>query len=150
MSKEWKKILERIMHQTRDEMRRGSLIEKEIEQKYEGAKERLLDLIYSQLVPVIEIFTDKNQQEIYQPKIEKTSSSISLKFPIKSSSTTVHLSLDFGFILTDNGYAVTIKTEDYDFVQHRGFTHYGRIDPPVTVKIIQSTITEYIQNLTIT
>jgi hypothetical protein len=149
MSEEWKKVLERMKRQTKDEMRIGNLIEKELEQKYKGEKERLLNLIYSQLRQVIEIFTDENQ-EIYQPKIEKTSSSISLRFPIKSSSTTVHLSLDFGLILTDNGYAVTIRIEDYDFVQQRGFTHYGRIDPPVTVKMIQSTITEYLQNLTIT
>lgn len=146
MTNDWKKQLEHIKQETKDEIRKGSMMEKELRQKYEGLKEKLLEMIQSQLVPVVETFRDKNQNKVDQPKIEKTSSSISLRFPIKSGPTTLHLSIEFGFVLTDNGYAVTTRTEDFDFVQQRGFKHDGRIDPPITVTIIQSKIAAYIQN----
>lgn len=146
MSADWKAELEKMKKEPEGEIAKKREAEEKLRKKYAGDKKKLIDLIHSQLIPVVETFKDEDMDETDQPKIRKYQMGIALYLPIVSHGTHLEFSITFGFNLTDNGYAVITRKTGYDHVQDRPFTSEGRVEAPVTVEGIQNEISAFIRD----
>jgi len=146
MPENWKAELEKMKKETEEEIEKTQEKEKELRKKYEDDKEKILDLVHSQLKPVVETFKEEGMAEIDQPKIQRYQSGISLHLPIVQQGTHIGLSMTFGLIFTDKGYALTTRKSCYDHTRDQVFSTEGYIDAPVTVEGIQNQIREFIRD----
>lgn len=146
MSTDWKKELENLKKTTHQQIEKKNEAEKKLREKFEGEKEKLLELIESQLTPVLETFMDENIPELDQPSIKKHQQAITLNLPIVSGGTHIGLEITFGFRFTDEGYAVRVRRSAYDHVQERTFEHQNFIQPPITAEKIQNQIRAFLND----
>ena len=141
MSEDWKKELESMKKETEEEVERGRKVERELREKYAGEKEKLVELIYAQLKPVEETFKVEGAVK-NQPRLEKYPHGVSLYLPIDHA----YVNIYFGFALTDEGYAVTVRREIFDHKTERNFYFDHYIQAPVTVEGIKKEIREFIRD----
>lgn len=141
MSSDWEAELESMKKETEEEVAKAREGERKLREKHAGEKEKLVELIYAQLKPVEETFkvegADKNQ-----PRLDKHPNIVALYLPIDHTNVSIY----FGFTLTDNGYAVTVRRKMFDREKERNyyFDHY--IQAPVTVEGIKKEIREFIRD----
>lgn len=146
MSADWKAELEETKKATEEDMEEVRKKEEELRKKYEGDQEKIIDLIYSQLKPVVETFREEGKEKTDQPRIDKRQSGIVLHLPIVHGNTHIGLSISFGLIFTDKGYGVTTRKRIYDHTKDRVFTSQGFVDAPVEIEGIQNQIREFIRD----
>ena len=144
MMSDWKAELEKVKKATEEEIKETRKKEDELRKKYEGQKEKIIDLIYSQLKPVEETFREEGKDEIDQPKIKKYYDGISLSLPIVHEGTHRGFGINFDLRFTDKGYAVRTRKSGYDHVQDRAFTSEGFIDAPVEIGKIRGEIRSFL------
>jgi len=145
MSTDWEAELKKMKKETEEPKEKAREKENELRKKYEGDKEKILDLVHSQLKPVVETFRKEGLDEGDQPKIGKYQTAISLDLPIVEQGTHRGLSLTFSLTLSDNGYALVVKREGYDHVQDRNFYSEYQVPAPVTAEDIRGQIRQFIK-----
>ena len=146
MSEDWKKELESMKKETEEKIAKAREEEEKLREKYKGDKEKIIDLINSELVPIVEVFKKEDMAEMDQPKIQRHQLGISLYLPITGEGTHIGLNMSFGFSFTEKGYAVTTRRGIYDHTKDRVFTIEGHIPAPVTTEGVQNAIREFIRD----
>jgi len=81
-NEEWVKALKKIKEDTERQVSDISLAEKQLREKYEEGRKRLIDLILSEFRKVGEIFKDPTKAEADQPKVEGGDWGACLSVPI--------------------------------------------------------------------
>ena len=146
MQREWKAELEKVKKATEEEIKEVRRKEEELREKHKGEREKIIEMIYSQLKPVEETFREEGKEETDQPKIKKYPGGISLSLPIVHQQTHTGFSISFDLRLTDKGYAVTTRKSGYDHTTDRVFTSEGFVEAPVEMGKIRSEIRDFIGN----
>ena len=146
MSQDWETELQKMKKETEEEVGKIREEEEKLREKHEGEKEKIIELIHAQLKPVVETFKTESKIEGDQPRITKYPMGIELYLPIVHGGTTYGLSMTFGLIFTDNGYAVTTRKSGYDHTKDRIYSFEGFIEAPVTVEGIRNEIKGFIRD----
>ncbi len=146
MPADWKAELEEMKKATEEEIKESRRKEEELREKYKGDKERIIDLINSQLKPVVETFKEEDMEETSQPKIKKYHNGISLNVPIVQEVGYISFSISFDLVFTDRGYEVKTRKSGYDHVQDRAFTSEAFIHAPVDIKGIRDEIRAFLRD----
>jgi len=146
MSADWEAELKKMSKETEEQISKVREKEIELRKKYEGDKEKILDLVDSQLKPVIAAFRKEGLDKTDQPRVDRYQSAITLHLPIVEQGTHIGLSLSFSLIFTDTGYALTTRRGIYDHTRDNVFQVEGNVPAPVTAEGIQKQIKEFIRD----
>lgn len=125
MSTDWKAELEKLK---KEPIRNVKMLKKTDPKKIELRK--LMKLLKTQLIPVVEVFSEKGRTKTQQPHIHEHNKGYTLVLPVtKEGVEPIILRLLFEFNLTENGYVLkAIKETEKDI--------------PVPEKIIEAPVTE--------
>lgn len=146
MSSDWKEELGKLKKASEEEIKESHKKEEELREEHKEDKDKIIDLINSQLEPVAETFKEEGMEEANQPKIEKYHNGISLNVPIVREGRYISYGISFDLVFTDKGYEVRTRTSGYDHVQDRTFTSEAFIHAPVEVEGIRNEIRAFLRN----
>jgi len=130
---------------TRDKIAKDREDEAELREKYAKEPEKVIQMIYSLLVPVAETYKEEGQSVTDQPKIDKRPDAILFRLPVRHENTTLYLELDYTLFLTDEGYGVKVTREFSDSTEGRRGKSIHSLFPPIEANSIKKDIRELLQ-----
>ena len=112
MSAEWKAELEKLKRQPIEETIKLQKKERVTEDSRKSELRKLMKLLKSQLLPVVEVFREGGRTETQQPHIHEYKNGCTLVLPISNPGLKpTILRLQFEFQLTEKGYVLKAKRE---------------------------------------
>ena len=146
MSEDWEKELKGFKEQAEKDTTEMCTKERELHDKYGPDKKKILDLIQSQLEPVVKTFRDESGDKIDQPGIERYESGIRLKLPLVHESTHYGLALSFNLSLTESGWMVNVKQDLFDSKNEKAYSTLESIPSPVDLEAVRGMIRGFIES----
>lgn len=136
VDEEWVERIRKIKEEAQREVSQISSAEEKLRERYQHQKKEIIDMIHSELKPVVETFKEPALPKYEQPKIERHDDwGISLSVPIVDETTHMSSGIDFSLKLTEKGYGVSVTRERMSRF----------IYPPIEVKTIQEEIVKYLE-----
>ena len=112
MSAEWKAELEKLKRQPTEETIKMQKKERVTEDSRKSELRKLMKLLKSQLLPVVDVFREAGRTETQQPHIHEYKNGYTLVLPIANPGLKpTILRLQFEFQLTEKGYVLKAKRE---------------------------------------
>ena len=103
----WKAELERLKRLPTEETNRVQKKEVSVADSHKDELKKLMALLKSQLVPVVEVFREKGKTKTQQPHIHEHNDGYTLVLPVAEKDIKpIILRLQFEFSLTENGYVL--------------------------------------------
>jgi hypothetical protein len=120
--------------------------ERELHDKYGPDRNRILDLIQSDMEPVARTFRNESTDKADQPEITRYEGGIRLKLPLVHESMHIGLALSFDLVLTGTGCAANVKSDFYDHKTEQVYCALGRIPPQVEKEAVRKEIRKFIES----
>jgi hypothetical protein len=138
LSQDWKSELERLKQQPINEISKMEKEEQKLRESHATDLKRLMNVVQSQLTPVLEVFRENDgRAENQQPHLEKNSNGYMLGLPIiERGRAPVNLRLSFEFHLTKDGYVLKVKRDTEESIACPERT----IEAPITKEKIQNEV----------
>ena len=104
-------------------------------EKHKAEKQKIKEMLNSELKKVVEVYTDKSVGEYDRPSLRIEENSVYLSVPIVRSHSHISYGLYFSLKLTEKGYGLSVHGAGRD----------GFIEPPVTTDAIQKEVEEFLK-----
>lgn len=112
MSADWKAELRKLKQQPIEEKMKMQEKDQSPEESPKSELRKLMKLVKSQLLPVVEVFREEGKTKTQQPHIHEHNKGYTLVLPVaKQGIATIILRLKFEFNLTEKGYVLKVIGE---------------------------------------